>query len=95
MERGGMFMVERKYRVFNGEATQPISISALIQAANRFHCDIYMEVGAKQFNMKDYDECQRGVQNVNKICVVYFNGADEQEAEGRFQTLFGGYARAV
>ena len=44
---------------------------------------------------KDYDECQSGVQSVNKICVLCFNGSDEQEAEGRFQTLFGGHAKAV
>ena len=54
-----------------------------------------MEIGSKQYNMKDYDECQSGVQSVNKICVLRFDGADEQEAEGRFQTLFGGYSRAV
>ena len=88
-------MVERKFRVFSGGQTQPLPISALIQAANRFHCTIYMEIGSKQYNMKDYDECQSGVQSVNKICVLRFDGAVEQEAEGRFQTLFGGYSRAV
>ncbi len=88
-------MVERRYRVYRGETSQPLPISVLIQAANGFHCDIYMEVGSKQYNVKDYDECQSGVQSVNKICVLCFNGSDEQEAEGRFQTLFGGHAKAV
>ncbi len=87
-------MVERKYRVFNGESTQPPPISALIQTANRFCCDIYMEVGSRQFNVKNYDEFQTGVQSVTHIFVLCFNGEDEQEAEGRFQTLFGGYEKA-
>ena len=88
-------MVERKYRVYRDEATQPLPISVLIQAAHRFHCNIYMEVGSKQYNMKNYEECQSGVQGVNKICVLCFDGSDEQEAEGRFLTLFGGQSKAV
>ena len=88
-------MVERKYHVYRGEATQPLPISVLIQTANGFRCNIYMEVGSKQYNVKNYDECQSGVQSLNRNCVLCFDGSDEQEAEGRFRTLFGGQPKAV
>ena len=64
-------------------------ISAVIQAANLFGCDIYIKAEQKRINVKDYEELQRGIQPQRRNLIFYFDGADEREADRKFRILFG------
>lgn len=67
----------------------PLPISAVIQAANLFGCEIYIKGEAEKINVKNYDELQRGIQPQKKQFVVYFDGVDEKEADVKFRRMFG------
>lgn len=88
-------MLERRYQVSMSGRTQPLPISALIQAANLFGCNIYISAGPNHFNVKNYDELQKGMQPARRILVFCFDGADEEAAEVKFQNLFGGFLKTA
>lgn len=85
-----MSMVARQYDMAGTRCIVPLPISAIIQAANLFGCDIYIKSEQKKFNVKCYDELQRGIQPQKKHLVLYFDGADEEEADVKFRRMFGG-----
>lgn len=66
----------------------PIPIAFLINTANSFDCDIYIDYGKSKVNVKDYDEMKKGLNTQNRNLLFYFNGSDEQAAEGRIEKLF-------
>ena len=79
-------MLARQYNLAGNERNTPPPISALIQAANLFGCDIYIK---KKISVKSYDELQRGIQPQKKFLIFYFDGADEKEADVKFRRLLG------
>lgn len=81
-------MLTRQYRITEGGRATPLPISAVIQAANRFGCEIYIRVDDGKINVKDYNEFQRGIQPHKEPPIFYFDGADEKEADVRFQMMF-------
>lgn len=82
-------MLARQYNLAGNERTTPLPISAVIQAANLFGCDIYIKAEQKRINVKDYEELQRGIQPQRRDLIFYFDGADEREADRKFRILFG------
>lgn len=82
-------MVARQYQMTGEGSGSPLPISAVIQAANLFGCDIYIKEDAEKINVKSYDELQRGIQPQKNRFVVYFDGEDEKEADVKFRRLFG------
>ena len=82
-------MLARQYNLAGNERNTPPPISALIQAANLFGCDIYIKAEEKKINVKSYDELQRGIQPQKKFLIFYFDGADEKEADVKFRRLLG------
>lgn len=82
-------MLARQYNLAGNERTTPLPISAVIQAANLFGCDIYIKAEQKRINVKDYEELQRGIQPQRRNLIFYFDGADEREADRKFRILFG------
>lgn len=82
-------MLTRQYRMGRGSRQVPLPISAVIQAANLFGCDIYIRAGVGKINVKDYDELKQGLQPQKEPPVFYFDGADEKEADVKFRKLFG------
>lgn len=88
-------MLERRYSISMNGRTQPLPISALMQAANLFGCNIYIAAGPEHFNVKNYDELLRGIQPVRRILILCFDGADEKEEEVKFQNLFGGFLKTA
>lgn len=81
-------MVARQYRLISTGGISPLPISAIIQMANLFGCDIYIEAGRKRFNVKCYDELQCGIQPQKEYMVFYFDGSDEDEADAKFRHMF-------
>ena len=79
-------MLERRYSISMNGRTQP---------ANLFGCNIYIAAGPEHFNVKNYDELLRGIQPVRRILILCFDGADEKEAEVKFQNLFGGFLKTA
>ncbi len=88
-------MLEKRYMISASGNAQPPPISALMQAANLFGCKIYIAAGSSYFDVKNYDELQRGLQPVRRFLVLCFDGADEEAAELRFQSLFGGFLKTA
>lgn len=84
-----MLMLSRQYDARRSNLRTPLPISAVIQAANRFGCDIYIKTGMEHINVKSYYELQKGIQSQNSGVVFYFDGADEEEADVRFGKLLG------
>jgi hypothetical protein len=84
-----MFMTARRYDMSGNQRRASLPISAVIQAANRFGCDIFIFGGHLKFNVKDYNELQQGMQLQKRSVIFYFDGADEKEAENRFRVLLG------
>lgn len=80
-------MVARQCNM-TGRGSTPVPISALIQAANLFGCDIYIKSEQERINVKCYDELQRGIQQQKKQLIFYFEGSDEKEADVKFCRLF-------
>lgn len=81
-------MLTRQYYIIETRST-PLPISAVIQAANRFGCDIYIVLEGERINVKCYEEMQKGIQMQKRELVFYFDGVDEEEADRRFRRLFG------
>lgn len=82
-------MMTRQYSMSGNERITSLPISAIIQAANRFGCDIYIKNEQLRFNVKSYDELQKGIQLQKRSVIFYFDGADEKEADRGFRILFG------
>ena len=82
-------MMARQYQIQADDRFTSLPISAVIQTANRFGCDIYIKSRHGRYNVKDYGELQKGIQLQRKTLIVYFDGADEKEAVKRFRILFG------
>lgn len=82
-------MLTRQYDARRSSSRSPLPISAVIQAANRFGCDIYIKTGIEHINVKNYNELQRGIQSQSSGVIFYFDGADEKEADVRFSKLLG------
>lgn len=82
-------MLARQYNMVGSERITPPPISALIQAANYFICDIYIKAETQRIDVKNYEELQRGIQPQRKILIFYFDGADEEEADIKFRRLLG------
>lgn len=82
-------MLARQYHLMNSGGMIPIPISAVIQTANLFGCDIYIKSNRKRFNVKCYDELQCGIQPQKESMIFFFDGKDEKEADVRFCHMFG------
>lgn len=68
--------------------TIPIPLALLINTANAFMCDIYIDYGLTRVNVKDYDEMKIGLVTQNRNLLFNFDGIDELAAEGRIGMLF-------
>lgn len=80
-------MVRRNVDVM--QRSSPIPIAMLINTANSFHCDIFIDCGnSTQVNAKNYDEMKRGLVTQNGSLLFYFNGADENDAQNRIVQIF-------
>lgn len=66
----------------------PPPISFLINTANDFDCDIYIQCEENHVNVKSYDEMQRNLRPRNQTLMFYFNGADEQAAQQKIERIF-------
>ncbi len=66
----------------------PIPLAALITTAKSFDCDIYVDCGQCKINVKNYDEMKQGLNIRNRRIIFYFNGNDEEAAEGRIEMMF-------
>ncbi|WP_333645799.1 HPr family phosphocarrier protein [Lacrimispora sp.] len=66
----------------------PIPLALLINTANSFDCDIYIDYGLTKVNVKDYAEMKKGLNTQNRNLQFSFDGIDEQAAEGRIGMLF-------
>lgn len=82
-------MLAMQYRIAGDGCSTPLPISAVIQTANRFGCDIYIKGDAERINVKNYDELHSAVYPQGNRIKVYFDGADEKEADVGFRRLFG------
>ena len=82
-------MTAIRYNMSDNKSSTPLPISAVIRAANRFGCDIYIKSDENRFNVKDYDELQKGMQFQRRWIIFYFEGTDEKEANRSFRILFG------
>lgn len=82
-------MLARQFNMAGNDRITPLPISALIQAANLFGCDIYIKAEQQKINVKSYEELKRGIQPQKNILIFYFDGADEKEADGKFRRLLG------
>lgn len=81
-------MLARQFNMAGNDRITPLPISALIQAANLFGCDIYIKAEQQKINVKNYEELKRGIPQ-KKFLVFYFDGADEKEADVKFRRLLG------
>lgn len=84
-----MLILTRQYNLTKSSRAAHLPISAVIQAANLFRCDIYIETRQQRINVKVYEELQRGIQPQRMQLIVCFDGTDEEEADYRFRLLFG------
>lgn len=66
-----------------------VPISALVQTASTYNCNIYIECDNSRINVKNYEELKIGLVIKNKPELqFYFDGKDEKQAESRFQKIF-------
>lgn len=65
-----------------------IPISYLIQTANQFQCDIYVQEDGQTANVKNYDEIKRF--RLNTFLIFYFRGSDEAAAQDRINRILLG-----
>ena len=77
-----------KRRVDTLQRYSPVPISMLINTANSFVCDIFVECGTKKVNAKSYDEMKRGLVTQYGHLLFYFNGVDEDDAGKRIEQMF-------
>lgn len=68
----------------------PVPISFLINAANSFDCDIFVECEDNHVNVKNYDEMQCNLKTRSKTLLFYFDGADELAAQQKIARIFEG-----
>lgn len=67
----------------------PMPLSFLINAANSFDCDIFIQSeGRHRVNVKSYDEMIRNLSTRTKSLLFFFNGADEADAQKRIERIF-------
>lgn len=67
---------------------RPVPISFLINTANTFHCDIFIECDNLQVNVKSYDEMIRDLRFHGRTLRFFFNGADELVAQQTIERIF-------
>lgn len=68
----------------------PVPISFLINAANSFDCDIYVECEENHVNVKSYDEMQSNLRTRSRKLLFYFDGSDELAAQQKIAQIFEG-----
>lgn len=66
----------------------PMPISFLINTANSFLCDIYVECNEHQINVKNYDEMLMKLRPRGSSLLFFFNGKDEQAAQQKIEKIF-------
>ena len=72
-------MVTRLYDMIGSGRLTPMPISAVIQAANLFGCDIYIRTEQKRINVKNYEELQRGIQPQRRHLVFSFSSVPSKQ----------------
>lgn len=77
-----------KRRVDTLQRYNPVPISMLINTANSFVCDIFVQCGTHQVNAKDYEAMKRGLVTQNGHLLFYFNGVDEDDAGKKIVQIF-------
>ena len=75
-----------KRRVDTLQRYNPVPISMLINTANSFACDIFVECGKNKVNAKNYDEMKRNL--VTQYGHLLFNGVDEDDAGKKIEQMF-------
>lgn len=66
----------------------PVPISFLINAANSFDCDIYIQCNDSHVNVKSYDEMIGNLRTRGNSLLFYFNGSDELAAQKKIERIF-------
>ncbi len=66
----------------------PVPLSFLICTANRFDCDIFVQLNNLQVNVKSYDEMICNLRHASRSLLFFFNGSDEQAAQQRIERIF-------
>ncbi|MCD8371023.1 MAG: HPr family phosphocarrier protein [Clostridiales bacterium] len=66
----------------------PVPLSFLISTANSFDCEIYMECGQRNVNVKCYDEMIRHLRPSGHSILFCFNGSDELAAQKKIERIF-------
>ncbi len=77
-------MVTRRVDTRRGDF-RTIPISYLIQTANQFQCEIYVQGDGQTANVKRYDEIKKF--RINQVFTFYFQGRDECEAQNRIERI--------
>ena len=67
---------------------RPVPLSFLIDTANAFLCDIFVECDNVQVNVKSYDEMIRNLKFHGRTLRFFFNGQDELDAEKTIERIF-------
>lgn len=66
----------------------PVPLSVLINTANSFLCDIYIQCNEYQINAKNYDEMLKNLRPRGRSLLFFFNGKDEQAAQQKIEKIF-------
>lgn len=66
----------------------PVPLSFLINTANSFLCDIYIQCEEVQINAKNYDEMLRKLRPRGCSLLFFFNGKDEKAAQQKIEKIF-------
>ena len=82
--KGGIIMISRQ--VDTCRRYRPVPLSFLIDTANAFLCDIFVE--CDQVNVKSYDEMIRNLKFHGRTLRFFFNGQDELDAEKTIERIF-------
>lgn len=67
---------------------RPVPISELIQTANTFGCDIFIECEQSKVNAKNYEDLKQRLVIKTPQLLFFFSGTDELEAGNRIGRLF-------
>lgn len=66
----------------------PVPLSFLINTANSFFCDIYIQCNDSRINAKNYDEMLTNLRPRGRSLLFFFNGKDEQAAQQKIEKIF-------
>lgn len=67
---------------------KPVPISFLINTANAFLCDIFLECNNLKVDVKNYDELLHNLPFLSSTVRFFFNGQDEMDADKTFERIF-------